>query len=259
MFKNRLLLLLLFAFAGIKANAQTQEDTYQKKITYGINFNTNGGIIGGASIRGSYTIDQKWQQFWGLEMVEVKHPKEIRVIGQSGSTFILSKTNSLFVLRPEYGREYSLFKKAPESGVEVNAVAGIGPSLGLLVPYYIVYDYTPYEETSPGSNIYQQVGPTDYRTERYDPVNNPDHRDHPELIRGNAGFLTGVGKTSVNLGLHLRTALSFEYGRYPESITGIETGFMLEAYPKKLVMIPDAPNYNVFKSVYLTIYYGRRK
>jgi hypothetical protein len=156
------------------------------------------------------------------------------------------------VVRPEFGREYTFFRKAPESGVEVNGIIGIGPSLGLLVPYYINYDYTNYSPTPTGQPFFEDV-----RTERYDPIYK--HQDFDTRILGSAGFLTGINETDVNIGGHLKTAISFEYGRYRENITGVETGFVFEAFPKKLIMLPQAQNYSMFTSVYLTLYYGRRK
>lgn len=250
MHKTSILLALLILFSLPRAFAQEAET--RKELTYGINWNTNGGIIGGASLRSSHTIKDRWQQFWGLDIVEVKHPKENRYLGQDGDVFVVGKTNYLFVIRPEFGREYMLFKKAPESGVEVSGIVGVGPSFGLLVPYYINYDYTNYTQVTPGQPIIQDI-----RTERYDPINK--HQDFDTRILGSAGFLTGLNETDVNFGAHLKTAISFEYGRYRENITGVETGFLFEAYPKKLVMLPQAQNYSVFSSVYLTLYYGRRK
>jgi hypothetical protein len=139
------------------------------------------------------------------------------------------------------------FRKAPESGVQVNGIFAGGPSIGLQVPYYIVYDYTNYS----GGPTKQ----TDYRTEQYD----PRKHDSNERIRGNAGFLTGLAGTNVNIGAHVKSGLSFEYGRYREDVTGVEVGFLLEAYPKKIILIPRSNNASFFTSVYLILYYGRRK
>ena len=249
MFKSFLSGLLLSVSLVFSASAQQTEAGFQKEITYGINFNTDGGIIGGASFRIANVKSDDWLHFWGVDVVEVKHPKESRYLGQGGDVFVLGKTNYLFVIRPEYGREYVFFRKAAESGVEVNGILGVGPSLGLMVPYYIDYDIN-------DPNNQQQGLPPNVQRVRYDPIT--AHRDLNKIF-GSAGFLTGLGETDLNIGAHLKTGLSFEYGRYHESITGIDTGFLLEAYPKKLIMIPQAQNYQVFSSVYLTLYYGRRK
>nr|WP_262910422.1 hypothetical protein [Pontibacter silvestris] len=226
------------------AAAQTGDDeAFRNEISYGVNFNSNAGLIGGAFVRSSYFMTEHMYQFGELEIVEVKHPKENRVYSYStGDSFVYGKQNYLFVIRPHYGRELVLFKKAAESGVQVNAVGAIGPSLGLLIPYYIHYDYG-------------GAGGFDVRTEQYDPQ---IHRV-PENIQGSANMFTGLGEANVNVGLHVKGGLSFEYGRYRESIAGIEVGFMVEAYPKELVIIPQTDNNSVFTSVYLNIYYGSRK
>ena len=248
---SKSLCFLLFFALALSSEAFAQKEAPRKEFTYGINFNTNGGIIGGLSVRSSRTIEEKWQQFWGLEIVEVKHPKESRYLGQAGDVFVLGKTNYLFALRPEYGREYMVFKKAPESGVEVNGVIAVGPSFGLLIPYYIDYDVNMSGNGNGGNNLAPNV-----QRVHYDPIGAHANANY---IFGSAGVLTGLNETNVNIGAHLRTALSFEYGRFQENITGIETGFMFEAYPKTLVMLPEAENFRMFSSVYLTLYYGRRK
>lgn len=240
-----LALILAVAFGlALPATAQTnEEESFQNELSYGINFNSNGGLIGGAFVRSAYYMNERMYQFGGLEVVEVKHPKENRLYNLgAGDFFIAGKQNYLFVVRPHYGRELVLFRKAAESGVQVNAVGAAGPSLGLLVPYYIRYDY--------GGQ-----GARDIRTEQYD----PDKHRSLDRIQGTANFLQGLGETKFNLGVHLKAGLSFEYGRYQESITGIEVGFAVEAYPKKMVIIPQAESSQVFSSVYLNLYYGRRK
>ncbi|MCJ8166080.1 hypothetical protein MKJ04_14630 [Pontibacter sp. E15-1] len=239
-----LLLLLAFVLMSVApAVAQSDEDeSFQNELSYGVNFNSNGGLIGGAFIRSSFFIDEHMYQFGGLEIVEVKHPKEIRDFSPiSGESFVYGKQNYLFVVRPHYGREVVLFKKAPESGVQVNGLAAIGPSLGLLVPYYIDYNYG-----GQGTNI---------RTEQYDPGRHLD-RDY---ILGSDNVFRGLGEMKVKPGIHFKAGLSFEYGRYRESIAGIEVGFMVEAFASKPVIIPNADNSQTFTSVYLNLYYGSRK
>lgn len=239
-----LTLVFVFALAVIlPATAQTDDEAFRNETSYGINFNSNAGLIGGGFVRSSYFMSERMYQFGGLEVVEVKHPKENRVYSYStGDSFVYGKQNYLFVIRPHYGRELVLFKKAADSGVQVNALGAVGPSVGLLVPYYIRYDYG-------------GTGGFDVRTEQYNPAS---HRV-PENIQGSANVFTGLGEANVNVGLHVKGGLSFEYGRYRESIAGVEVGFMVEAYPKELVIIPQTNNNSVFTSVYLNIYYGTRK
>ncbi|MBB6613110.1 hypothetical protein H7F15_18870 [Pontibacter sp. Tf4] len=235
--------MLLLAVVARPVLAQSEEEeSFRNELSYGVNLNSNGGLIGGVFVRSAYTINDDVLQFGALEIVEVKHPRELRVYGQTGDSFIIGKQSYLFVVRPQYGRELVLFRKAAESGVQVNAIGAIGPSLGFLAPYYIQYNYG-------------MSGFEDIRTERYDPVKHVNK----EFILGSAGVFTGLGESELNIGVHGKAGLSFEYGRYNESIAGVEVGVLVEAFTKKMVIIPEAQNNSVFTSVYLNIYYGRRK
>lgn len=240
------------------AAAANDEPLYRKEFVYGVNFNTRGGLIGGASVRSTRMLSQDWARFWGIEAVEVKHPKEQRIISPfTGGGYVPGKANYMFVLRPSVGLQRVIFRKAAESGVQVNALAAAGPSIALLMPYYISYDYTERDQQGrplPGASI-------DIRNEQFDP-NKHDERS-PFLI-DRAPLFTGASETRPNIGAHLRAALSFEYGRYRDAVAGIEAGALVEAYPKRLVILrsrgveDDKLNDSFFPSVYLTVYLGQR-
>ena len=250
----------LGAVAGAQAQgrASSDEPSYQKEFTYGVNFNTRGGIIGGVAIRSSRVLDEQWSRFWSLEGVEVKHPKEQRLPNpNSGGIYTSGKANYLFVLRTSVGLERSVFRKASDSGVQVNARLSAGPSVALLMPYYIYYDYT----LRDGQN--RPVPPQDIRAEQYDPA----IHTREELILDRAPLFSGINKTQPRVGAHLRGALSFEYGRYKDAVAGVEAGFLMELYPKELTILKAPRTYNVsdkdlnnkfFPSVFLTIYIGHR-
>ena len=60
-------------------------------------------------------------------------------------------------------------------------------------------------------------------------------------------------------------ALSFEYGRYRDAVAGLEVGFLVEGFTKRMVILSpgtqadaDALNHQFFPSVYLTLYFGHR-
>ncbi|RYU78356.1 hypothetical protein [Hymenobacter persicinus] len=247
----------LGAVSGAQAQSVSSSDepSYQKEFIYGVNFNTRGGLIGGVSVRSTRVLNEQWARFWSIEGVEVKHPKEQRHPNpNTGGIYTNAKTNYLFVLRPSVGLERIIFRKAPDAGVQVSALLGAGPSIGLLMPYYIYYDYTARDGNG------RPVPPQDIRAEQYDPAKHPNS----DLIVDRAPLFSGINETKPRLGAHLRGALNFEYGRYKDAVAGVETGFLLEAYPKELpilktVLISDKKlNNKFFPSVYLTIYLGHR-
>jgi hypothetical protein len=256
-------LLLTFLGAGLSARAQqrratllpasNEDPSYRKEFIYGVNFNTRGGLIGGVSVRSTRPLNQNWSRFWSVEGVEVKHPKEYKIPTAFGGLYVDGKANYMFVVRPSVGLQRVIFRKAPDSGVQVNALVGAGPSVALLMPYYITYDYTLRDSRN------NAIGATDYRNEQFDPQTHAQQR-----IVDRAPLFSGISQTKPNLGLHLRGALSFEYGRYRDAVAGVETGFLFEAYPKRLTIlralqVPDGDlNSLFFPSVYLTIYLGHR-
>jgi hypothetical protein len=250
-------LLTAALLASTAAQAQEAQDTpgYQKEFTYGINLNSNAGLIGGAAVRSTRRITDDWARFWILEGVEVKSRKEQRVQNNIGGVYVRGKTNYLFALRPTVGVQRTIFRKAAESGVEVDGMLGAGPSIGLLLPYYIYFDYTPKPDAG------NPNPPEDIRAEQYDPVKHAD----VSKIYDRAPIFSGIGNLKPNIGAHLRGALNFEYGRYRDAVAGVEAGMLVEAYTKRLVTmeVPPTPssklNNNVFTSVYVTLYIGSRK
>ena len=238
--------------------APSDEQSYRKEFVFGINFNNQGGLLGGASIRSSRVLDDRNLRFWMVEGVMLKNTgKEQRMTNPYvGGTYIASKTNYAFVLRPSFGLQRVLFRKAAEAGVQVNALVSAGPSLGLLMPYYISYDRT----FAVGQTQYN-LSTDDIVNEQYDPT-----KHNVELaILDHGPLFSGIGQTKVVPGAHLRGGLSFEYGRYRDAVAGVEVGFLVEAFTKRMVILAPNPNLSednlnrqFFPSVYLTLYFGHR-
>ena len=233
----------------------SDEQSYQRETVYGINFNTQGALIGGINVRVARVLDEHWLRFWSLEGVSFKNPKEENVGNPyTGGSFKLYKANYAFALRPSIGLQRVLFRKAADAGVQVNGLLSAGPTLGLLMPYYISYDYTAFNNNSQPSNNDVIVD------EAYDPS-----KHNANFIYDRAPLFSGIAHTKLVPGAHLRGALSFEYGRYRDAVAGAELGFLLEVYTKDLLVLnPPAPadvnslNHQFFPSVYLTLYIGHR-
>ncbi|MFM7328146.1 MAG: hypothetical protein ACKO3B_05375, partial [Bacteroidota bacterium] len=116
-----------------------------------------------------------------------------------------------------------------------------GPSLGLVTPYYI-------ERATDG--------PFSTVSEPYDP-NNPNHSF--QKIVGVGGLLEGIGQARIQPGFNLKAALNFEMGMLKSSVTGFEAGFSIDAYSKKVILMPTTSNKAVFPAVFLSIFYGNRR
>ena len=233
--------------------APSDEQSYSKEFVYGVNFNTQGGLLGGASVRSSRVLDDRMLRFWSIEGVMLKNAKEDRINTVVGGSYIDRKTNYGFVLRPSVGLQRILFRKAADAGVQVNGLVSVGPSFGLLMPYYISYDRTATQ------TLVINVSTDEIVNEQYDPQVHVDSR----AILDRGPLFSGIGETRVIPGFHLRGGLSFEYGRYRDAVTGLEAGFLVEGFTKRMLIIsPFASEVDVnrqfFPSVYLTLYFGHR-
>ncbi len=239
MHRSSILLLIFFTLVSFESRGQFDQLYYKKEITYGLNFNTNSGFIGGFDFRYSKHLRSNLFQSFQVEIVNVKHPKELKYITRYSGSFIRDKQVYLFPLRLSYGREVLLFRKSAEEGMQMHAHFSMGPTMGFIKPYYIVYDY--------GDGV--------VANEPYD----PDKHTDPNNIQDRGGFLRGFDEMTVEPGFHMRSGFGFEFGKMAAHVAGIEIGALFEAYARPIIIVPTAPNRSVFASGYLILYYGKRK
>lgn len=236
----RSVITLLSLFICFLAQSQTQDSyDYQSEFTWGINKNTSGGLIGGVVFKkGRKLKNDRMLETFGLELMNVKHPQEVRRNGSYGNLFIFGKINYLYALRLQYGRDLILFKKAPQKGVEIKAVFATGPSLGIVSPYYVEFEgenpqnssFAPYSKNIPSSRI---VGP--------------------------GRIFQGLGESSLALGANAKAAINFELGSIKSQVTGFEVGFLIDAYTKRIEIMDDAKAYSIYPTLFIALFYGNRK
>jgi hypothetical protein len=233
-------LFVLSSLMALNGIAQTQDSyDYQSEFTWGINKNTAGGLIGGFTFKKARKLNDRVLETFGLEIMNVKHPQEVRRNSLiTGNFFIFGKNNYLYAFRFQYGRDLILYKKAPYQGVEIKAVFAIGPSIGIVAPYYV--EYSP------------DAGFVTYRDQYNEGIS-------PDQIWGTGRLFEGLGESSIAIGGNIKAALNFELGSIKSSVTGFEVGFLLDAYTKDIEMIPSAIRYGTFPTLFLTVFYGSRK
>lgn len=235
-----ILIASLFCFVFQTSWAQSDEQAYSEEFTYGINFNTNAGLIGGFAFKWAKQVKPKQYRSFGFELVNVKHPKEYKFRNDvTGNMFIAFKSHYLFSFRPYYGREFVLFGKAPEEGVHINAIVAGGPSIGIRKPYYVLYVDVP---TSPNSAV----------SVPYDTSLNDNQ------IYGVGNFSDGFNELTFTAGVHAKSSLTFEFGQIKSSVIGVELGVLAEQFAKKQVIIPYVKNRSFFTSAFITLYYGKK-
>ncbi len=235
-------------------NPEDEEtESYTREYMGGISFYTNGGLIGSIWYRGNYAITPTRFWGWGVEITNIKSPKEYQVQSQAtGNNFILGKKNYLYVLRPQYSRSWTLFEKSPSEGIRIKGNLIGGLSIGFVTPYFIQYNYG----TSPG-NITRVV------SEPYDPAK------HTNLnaIQGAGAALEGFGQSKIQLGGHAKASITFDFGVFGSAISAIEAGIMVEGFPNKIEIMTlpfpsptqEAENRNIFTSAFISLVFGLRR
>ncbi|SHM59782.1 hypothetical protein SAMN04488057_102276 [Cyclobacterium lianum] len=234
---------LVLVFVGINFSYGQRGDAgdydYDKEVLFGINKNTNGGLIGGVSFKLGSRINDNLFQFFNLELANVKNPKEVRYPTVLGNSYIFGKSNYLYAIRPQYGREVLVFKKAPHQGVQISLLGAIGPTIGLVAPYYVEYSLN--------------------RTETVREQYNPEVHQSRFNILGPGRLFEGIGNSEIAFGGNAKAAMAFEFGFFKSNVTGVELGYQLEGFTREIVLMPTTENRQVFQSVYFTLFYGFRK
>lgn len=223
---------------------QTQDSyEYNSEFTWGINKNSAGGLIGGFTFKKARKLKDNTLESFGLEIMNVKNPHEARVTSAyTGNFFIYGKSNYLYSFRFQYGRDYILFTKAPQQGVEIKLVGALGPSLGIVAPYYI--------ERTLDNSYFASIH------EQYDPYNTNHSFNN---ILGTGNLFEGLGESKLAVGVNAKVALNFELGFLKSQVAGFEVGFLVDSYFSDIVMVPTAENKSVFPTVFFTLFYGSRK
>lgn len=219
------------------ACAQEEETDPEKVFIYGLNFNSRDGILGGLSFRYLKRRAPKRYHVFAFDLVDVKHPKELRTSNpQTGEFFVPGKSNFLYTFRAMYGRENIFFRKSQEQGVQVHGSICAGPAFGVVAPYIIDY----------------QVSPLQFVREAYDPVRHPNFERI--MGTGSLGELLAEGRFVV--GGTLKAALTFEYSSIKDNVIGVEAGGLIDVYSEQIEIMPLTENTQIFPTLYLTIFYG---
>ena len=236
----------MLTFSQLK-DAEGENEISTKTLAYGITTNNYTGLVGGFILRNSFPVsvrnNKPVNRYISVEAVNLRNPREKSILSAYGSKFVFGKTNYFFSIRPQYGREFYVFKKDDESSVGLSLIFAGGPSLGLSKPYYI--KYTNSKGDTPQTVAY-----------------NPDIHTNSSYILGGASiFQNLLTNLKFNPGLHLKAAANLDFTSFNNNVTGLEVGTLFEVFAKKPeILAPKfSDNPQTFATLYLTLYFGNKK
>jgi hypothetical protein len=178
-----------------------------------------------------------------VEIVSMKHPKQIRVINPyfyNARSYVYGKLNHVYMLRGSYGFKKLLNRKPYWGGVELRLLYMGGISLALTKPVYLKIFYEEYPNG---------------KDEKYD----PDNQYHtPDNIIGRSAFFEGMGQIKLYPGVLAKVGLNFEFGALNSKIRALEVGAVLEVFPIAVPIMAYNPEQNFFPTFYLNFSLGKR-
>ena len=246
MYRLFILLILFVLSTTVYAQNELYEEPvviYSRQMYGGVQLHSNG--LGGFFNYGRYQNASK-VFILGIDAVSMKHEKEVKSynpVYEDGRSYVYGKVNNFYVLRPSVGIKKIHTVKLRKSGVQVGYSIAGGPSLGLLKPVYLEIGYP--------SIPYQY-----WVTERYDP-----QRHFFDDIYGRASGLEGLNELKLLPGGFVKFAFNFEYSTEKDGLKGMETGVVLDAYPKPVPIMAEeiiGQNRQFFVSFYLNFFIGRK-
>jgi len=214
---------------------------YSKQSIFGLKLRTNGyGIF---YELGKMKSNRK-TSIYRIDLTEIKDHKEEKLLGSSffGNSFIYGKINYFYPITIGIGQQYMLGQKGNKNGVAVSAVYTAGLSIGLLRPYYVAA-----EDPSSGEN----------KTIKYTPEDSALFLG--PTITGGGGFGKGWSEIKIRPGAFAKVGMRFDYGRFNESVSGLEIGMSLEAYASKIPILLFQKDKRLFFQGYIAILFGKRK
>jgi hypothetical protein len=226
---------------------QAEEGTlvYQKQSIFGIQLRTNGY---GFFYEMAKRKNNRTSNIYRIDFTEIKNSKEEKLLGGSfifGNPYVYGKINNFYPITLGFGQQHILGQKGNKNGVAVAAIYNAGLSLGLLRPYYLNVD-----DPDPANG--------GQRTIKYAGADTTLFLDQSAIISG-AGLGKGWGEIKLKPGAFVKVAMRFDYGRYNESVSGLEIGMSLEAYASKVPMMAYQEDKQLFFQGYVAILFGRRK
>lgn len=176
-----------------------------------------------------------------LEISERKDKREEKLGARYpySSPYIYGKMNYVYPVKLGVQQQLLLGNKSNKNGVSVTGNIGGGVAAALLRPYYM-----------------QVIGLNGLEFIKYSAENRYDF-----LHNAVGGPTIGKGWSDMKVtpGLYVKAATRFDYGRFNEMISAIETGISLEYYTKGIPQLVDAKQKQLFFGSYVALMFGRRK
>lgn len=216
-------------------------------LALGINTSTSSGIFGGLTAKKVWMNNNKIQSLIGVDLSIIKDYREFdSPYSYNGRGYTEGKLNQLIVIRPEYGRQWTLFKKPSEGGAALKGLVATGPNIGMQMPYHVDISYV-----NPGSGKSSILSIPMSQTY--------DNTYQRTTILGESSFFKGASESIYVPGWHLKGAFNVELDSFKQNYLALEMGFIVDYFSKPIEMLNQTPQRSVYTTGYLTFFFGKSK
>lgn len=235
---------------GFKPPVSGQGIIYNRETAFNFRLTTNRGFAAGMEFGKLRTYYRT--TYFQINLGEVKHTKEQRQSPppnvRSFRPFVFGKQNNFFIARAGWGIKRYYSEKARHKGVAVGVSYSIGPSLGILKPYYLALAYTSPDNPRDQRVLHQQ----------YSEENASVFLDQTRIL-GASPFTKGIGESSFLPGGNASIAFHMDWGAFDEVVKALEIGLQIDAFPKKVPILVSDANSQLFFNFFVNLQLGKRR
>jgi len=241
-----LLVGLSFSLSLMSQDFDSPRYVYDKEFNIGVKVHANGWGITADRVQLKTIFKQRILR---VELYSIKHPREFKRPAVNGlgnnmnnsSPFAYGKINSFHTINVNVGNRKRIGEKGRRNGIEISYLYLLGPTLGLLNPYYldVQEDF--------------ESAPIKYSIETQDVF-----LDNSK-IRGYSGYFKGVREMSLIPGIQGQFSLHFDYALFDQFVNSVEAGIMVHAFYKRIPIMVTEDNHLIFPNLFLKFSLGRRK
>jgi len=226
--RKSILILLLFSFCSLFA--QTQTEQLVRGLALGMHIHTYGVGLDAMFIKQKTERRDRVLQF---SLESLKNRKEIKIESlykdQGGKAFIFDKINYAYTLSSQWGFQWKIIPFQSFSSLSCKVGLGAGPILAFLKPYYL-------EIAKPLNATQATIIVDQYNSEKY---------AYDDIV-GEADYFRGFDHLKIIPGLRLKSSFALDFASSGLFIRAIHSGLTLDIYPKKLQIMDQTPNKQIY-------------
>ena len=233
---RKVYLFICLCFPSIIVLSQGEIDNqktifYRDESSFAALINSNGW---GLNYRYGDRINYLNKTIYDLDFVTIWDFKDYKLPSDYNSrNYVFGKENIFFDLRAGMGKQKESFTKLDKGGISIRYFYAGGLAIGLYKPIY--YDF------SQDTTVY---------IDKFN-ANNANY------VIGRESFFKGLNEITIVPGLYVKAGITFEFSEVDETISALEVGAIIDAFPQRIPIMAFQENNWAFFSLFISYRFGK--